>query len=272
MALSECKELVAGRSPSPKCKELVPKSADLEGVSVLVRTSDGKDFTLPASTAFASAYIRNEFENGSPTKRIDLPKVNASTLEKIIEFLEFHAKKDLSEMHRKQFNEKYTRMDTGRLCELASSAHALDIKALIHLTCRAIARRIEGKNPDEIRETFNIQNDLSLEEQYAPIPFGLEDARVRLLNQLYAKKRRELEDSKRPQLTAPEPKDIQLRPVDEVLAFINDSKPAASADKEKKKKKSTGDKKKKDDAASSSGAGNGRESTLEKLQTLEIQQ
>ena len=63
------------------------------------------------------------------------------------------------------------------------------MKPLVDLTSRALARMIEGKSPEEIRETFNLPDDLSPEEKLEPILQGSRDPRIKLLNRLYAKKR-----------------------------------------------------------------------------------
>lgn len=81
-------------------------------------------------------------------------------------------------------------LDTKRLCELTSAADALDMKALVDLTSKCLARLIEGKSPDEIREAFNLPDDLSAEEKLEHLPNVSDDPRLRLLNRLYAKKRR----------------------------------------------------------------------------------
>lgn len=52
-------------------------------------------------------------------------------------------------------------MDTKRLCELTSAADSLQLKPLVDLTSRALARIIEGKTPEEIREIFNLPDDLT---------------------------------------------------------------------------------------------------------------
>ena len=52
-------------------------------------------------------------------------------------------------------------MDTKRLCELTSAADSLQLKPLVDLTSRALARMIEGKTPEEIRETFHLPDDLT---------------------------------------------------------------------------------------------------------------
>lgn len=62
---------------------------------------------------------------------------------------------------RKTYDEKFIRMDTKKLCELTSAADSLQLKPLVDLTSRALARIIEGKTPEEIRETFHLPDDLT---------------------------------------------------------------------------------------------------------------
>jgi hypothetical protein len=52
---------------------------------------------------------------------------------------------------RKLFDERFIRLDTRRLCELTSAADALDMKPLVDLTSKALARLIEGKTPEQVR-------------------------------------------------------------------------------------------------------------------------
>lgn len=91
---------------------------------------------------------------------------------------------------RKLFDEKFIRLDTRRLCELTSAADSLDMKPLVDLSSRALARMIEGKTPEEIRETFHLPDDLTEEEKLEPVRNLADDPRIRLLNRLYAKKRK----------------------------------------------------------------------------------
>ncbi|PQM36523.1 SKP1-like protein 21 isoform X2 [Prunus yedoensis var. nudiflora] len=53
----------------------------------------------------------------------------------------------LPQRERKTFDEKFIRMDTKKLCELTSAADSLQLKPLVDLTSRALARIIEGKTP-----------------------------------------------------------------------------------------------------------------------------
>ena len=67
----------------------------------------------------------------------------------------------LAPQERKQFDERFIRLETRMLCELTSAADSLDLKTIVDLTSRALARMIEGKSPEEIRETFQLPDDLT---------------------------------------------------------------------------------------------------------------
>ena len=64
-----------------------------------------------------------------------------------------------------KFEEFLETADPSVLCELASASYYLEVKPLVDLTCRAIADIIKGKSPEEIRKTFNIQNDFTPAEE-----------------------------------------------------------------------------------------------------------
>ena len=48
---------------------------------------------------------------------------------------------------------------------IIKAANYLDIKPLLDLTCKTVANMIKNKSPEEIRSTFNIQNDFTPEEE-----------------------------------------------------------------------------------------------------------
>ena len=67
----------------------------------------------------------------------------------------------LNLQERKSFDEKFVRIDTEKLCKLASAALGLQLRPLVDLTCGALARIIGGKTPDEVRDIFHLPDDLT---------------------------------------------------------------------------------------------------------------
>ncbi|KAL5142362.1 SKP1-like protein 21 [Glycine soja] len=158
----------------------------------------------------------------SKTYAISLPqRVNPAMLGLILDYCRFHQVPGHSNKERKTFDEKFIRMDTKKLCELTSAADSLQLKPLVDLTSRALARIIEGKTPEEIRETFHLPDDLTEEEKLEPLRNITDDPRIRLLNRLYARKRKELKERKKLKDVEVEEEPKDERSVEDLLSFIN---------------------------------------------------
>jgi len=160
---------------------------------------------------------------GSPKNHaIALPeRVNPASLSLILDYCRFHQVPGRSNKERKSFDEKFVRIDTERLCELTSAADSLQLKPLVDLTSRALARIIEGKTPEEIRDIFHLPDDLTEEEKLEPLKNINDDPRIRLLNRLYAKKRKELQERQKLKDVQVQEEQKDERSLDELLCFIN---------------------------------------------------
>ena len=60
---------------------------------------------------------------------------------------------------------KFINLEQEVIFELILAANYMDIKPLLDLSCAKIACMIKGKTPEEIRQTFNIVNDFTPEEE-----------------------------------------------------------------------------------------------------------
>ncbi|XP_062209549.1 SKP1-like protein 21 isoform X1 [Phragmites australis] len=164
-------------------------------------------------------------KNGTgPSKNHAIPlpeRVNPASLSLILDYCRFHQVPGRSNKERKSFDEKFVRIDTERLCELTSAADSLQLKPLVDLTSRALARIIEGKTPEEIRDIFHLPDDLTEEEKLEPLKNINDDPRIRLLNRLYAKKRKELQERQKLKDVQVQEEQKDERSLDEILCFIN---------------------------------------------------
>ncbi|KAG8363313.1 hypothetical protein BUALT_Bualt19G0009400 [Buddleja alternifolia] len=132
---------------------------------VWLQTSDDSIQEVEQEVAMFCPFICREIHSGMGSSKnypISLPpRVNPPILSLILDYCRFHQVPGRSNKERKYFDEKFVRMDTKRLCELTSAADSLQLKPLVDLTSRALARVIEGRSPEEIREIFHLPDDLT---------------------------------------------------------------------------------------------------------------
>ena len=60
-----------------------------------------------------------------------------------------------------EWDQKFMQVNQEMLFEIILAANYMDIKALLGVGCKTVANMIKSKSPEEIRKTFNIQNDFT---------------------------------------------------------------------------------------------------------------
>lgn len=233
-------------------KSMVPGSLFQAPKSFIwLETAEGLQEEVEQEVAMLCPFIcREAYQKGKGTSRklpIVLPsQVTLSVLKPILEYCRFHQLPGRSNKERKLFDERFIRLDTKKLCELTAAADSLQMKALVDLTSRALARMIEGKTPEEIRETFHLPDDLTEEEKLEPLRNTTDDPRIRLLNRLYAKKRKELQDKEKLKNVDQEEGLQDERPLEDLLSFINGDGEVCKSGKGGRYKKKRNHRKKKE--------------------------
>ncbi|OAL50989.1 putative E3 ubiquitin ligase complex SCF subunit sconC [Pyrenochaeta sp. DS3sAY3a] len=145
---------------------------------IKVTTSDGANLETDRDIAERSILIKNLLEDlgGDNDEAIPIPNVNEAVMKKVLEWCEHHradppaSQDDDSDSRKKstdidEWDQKFMQVDQEMLFEIILAANYLDIKALLDVGCKTVANMIKGKSPDEIRKTFNIQNDFTPEEE-----------------------------------------------------------------------------------------------------------
>jgi len=141
-------------------------------------SSDQVEITVDKEVAERSILIKNMLEDVGEIsdQAIPIPNVNEAVLKKVIEWCEHHkgdpipvADED-SDSRKKstdieEWDQKFMQVDQEMLFEIILAANYLDIKPLLDVGCKTVANMIKGKSPEEIRKTFNIQNDFTPEEE-----------------------------------------------------------------------------------------------------------
>jgi len=148
--------------------------------TITLTSSDGVDVTVERTVAERSVLIKNMIEDmgeeAFATEEIPIPNVNETVLRKVLEWCDHHrgdpapTEQDDSDSRKKtndieEWDQKFMQVDQEMLFEIILAANYLDIKALLDVGCKTVANMIKGKSPEEIRKTFNIQNDFTPEEE-----------------------------------------------------------------------------------------------------------
>jgi len=118
-------------------------------------------------------------EGDKEEKIIPVPNVKGDVLKQVVDYMKYHADKppkeiekplksaNMAEVVSDNWDAEFVEVDQERLFELILAANYMDIKPLLDLTCAKVASMIKGKTPEQIRKTFNIQNDFTPEEEEA---------------------------------------------------------------------------------------------------------
>jgi S-phase kinase-associated protein 1 len=108
---------------------------------------------------------------------VPLPNVSGEILEQVVQFLQYIKENPLDKIDKplkssnmsENVNDpwyaKFTDKDQSIIFELILAANYLDIQPLLDLCCAKVASLIKGKTPEQIRRTFNIENDFTPEEE-----------------------------------------------------------------------------------------------------------
>merc|ERR1712122_53894 len=150
-----------------------------------LQSSDGVFFPVALEIAKQSQTIKTMvddlgIEGESEEEFVPLPAVSSEVLKKVIEWAEQHKddpppppeeddkspaikNKEFPPWDAEFFGE--IKKDQAILFDLILAANYLDIKRLLDLSCLTVTNMIKGKSPEEIRQTFNIPNDFTPEEE-----------------------------------------------------------------------------------------------------------
>ncbi|GMN28953.1 hypothetical protein TIFTF001_002234 [Ficus carica] len=135
---------------------------------IVLRSSDGESFEVEEAVALQSQTIKHMVEDDCADNGIPLPNVTSKILSKVIEYCNRHTDSSVApaaDDDLKIWDAEFVKVDQATLFDLILAANYLNIKNLLDLTCQTVADMIKGKTPEEIRNTFNIRNDFTPEEE-----------------------------------------------------------------------------------------------------------
>ncbi|CAG9317932.1 unnamed protein product [Blepharisma stoltei] len=141
-----------------------------------LKSREDQIFEVEVGIALQSQLIKSVVEDSGTEEEIPLPNVRGPILEKVIEYLRHYKdsqpldierplKADAFEESVPAWDSEFIKLRPDVVLELLSASNYLDIKPLIDLCAAKIASMLDGKSPEEIRNYFGLENDLTPEEQ-----------------------------------------------------------------------------------------------------------
>ncbi|XP_021294741.1 SKP1-like protein 1A [Herrania umbratica] len=133
---------------------------------ITLRSSDGETFEVEEAVAVELQTIKHMIEDDCADNEIPVPNVTSEILTMVLEYCKKHVDKGkMGEDELKAWDADFVKVDQNILYHLILAANYLNIESLLDLICQTVADMIKGKTPEEIRKTFNIENDFTPEEE-----------------------------------------------------------------------------------------------------------
>lgn len=149
------------------------------GLTIKLQSADGEVFDVERDIIAASTTIKTMMDqievHSDEDDPIPLQNVTGAILKRVIQWATHHkddaTNRDDDDAREKRtddisaFDVDFLKVDQGTLFELLLAANYLGIEGLLDSACKTVANQIKGKHPEDIRKTFNIQNDFTAEEE-----------------------------------------------------------------------------------------------------------
>ena len=144
----------------------------------VILTCEGKKIEVDIEVAEKSTILKNMIEDTGKDGEIPIPNIRESILRKVLEYCEHYRStqareipkplpnKNLEEAGVDSWDCEFIEMENmDDLIDLVVASNFLDIEGLLNLGCAKVASLIKGKNVEEIRDLFGIENDFTPEEE-----------------------------------------------------------------------------------------------------------
>ena len=142
--------------------------------TITLQSFDGEIFQINKTIAMKLKTVKTLLEDlgDEDDEVIPLPNVSSDILKKVIQWTEHHENdpedddnQDKAPVKIPSWDSNFLNVSYKTLVDLNMAANYLDIKGLLALTVRTFANMISGKTPEEIRKTFNIEDDMTEAEK-----------------------------------------------------------------------------------------------------------
>ena len=147
-------------------------------MKITLVSKEGINEEVPVQIAklskLVNTIIDDDDDDDDEEQTLPLPNVSSEVLKKIIQFMNHYYEHPFTEIHKPlqgsikdlvgEWYANFVDIDQEKLFELILAANYMDISPLLELSCATVASMIKGKDPEEIRKIFDINNDITNEQ------------------------------------------------------------------------------------------------------------
>jgi len=153
--------------------------SDNDKVVLLPGGEDAGKVTISRKAACMSELMKSMLaDDDDPTEVPEIPllEVSKDILDKVVEFLNKHKDDPMKEIAKPiqtndivaivgEWDAKFIDLEQEPLFKVILAANYLDIPSLLDLGICKLACMVKGKEPDEVKKMFNIEPDITPEEE-----------------------------------------------------------------------------------------------------------
>jgi S-phase kinase-associated protein 1 len=144
--------------------------------NITIISSDGQNITIDEKSAKRSNLLNGVLLDFKEDSEVPTPSVRGEVIKKVVEYLTHYMEsepkkipKPLPSTNLLDVTDEWdvtfiNSLDLDFTYEIVNAANYMEINSLLDLACAKLAALMTGRTEEEIREMFNIENDLSPEE------------------------------------------------------------------------------------------------------------
>ena len=141
-----------------------------------LNSSDNVKVTIDSKSAERSVLLKGLLQDYSDENDIPMPDIKGEILKKCVEYMTHYKDTEPKDIPRPlpspnlldvtdEWDVNFiSGIDLDSVFEIINAANYLDLKSLLDLSCSRIASIMKGKTAEEIRNIFNLDNDLTEDE------------------------------------------------------------------------------------------------------------
>lgn len=148
----------------------------MESNIVVFKTEDDKLIETTLEIARVIGFYRSVEESCIPDDEpIHLQIINSTILELVLEWCEEYKNEEddfeyVEKLNQRtddipDFDQALLNVEVSKLVAVITAANFLQMKRLEVVACKIIANKWKAKNPEQLRETFDIENDFTPEKE-----------------------------------------------------------------------------------------------------------